>query len=103
MSARFVATANAFEKGVETVKPAAGIKLIEDWEAELKDTDLPGAKGIAGDLERLKKALQADEPDAEKVKSIVHKLGEATTKIAVRADEKSKQKVADLGKALSAA
>ncbi|MBV8971775.1 MAG: hypothetical protein JO290_05740 [Sphingomonadaceae bacterium] len=103
MPARFVATANAFDKGVETVKPAAGVKLIEDWEAELKDTDIPGAKGIAGDLERLKKALSADEPDAEKVKSLVHKLGEATTKIAERADDKVKDKVAELGKALSAA
>ncbi len=103
MSIRFAATATALDKGVETVKPAAAVKLIDDWEAELKDIDVPGAKGIAGDLERLKKALSADEPDAEKVKSLVHKLGKATTKIAERADAKSKDKLADLGKALSAA
>ncbi len=103
MPARFTATANAFEKGIEHTTASSGVKLIDAWEAELKDTDVPGAKGIAGDLERLKKALEASEPDAEKIRTLVHKLGEATAKIAERADEKTKEKVADLGKALSAA
>lgn len=97
----FAATANAFEKGIESITPAAAIKLIDGWEVALADLDVPGAKGISGDLERLKKALHADEPDAEKIKAIVGKLGEATTKIAGRADDKSQDKVAALGKALS--
>lgn len=99
--AAFAATANAFEKGVENIKPAAAVKLIEGWEEALAGADIPGAKGIHGDLERLKKALQADAPDGEKIKALVGKLGEATTKIAGRADDKSKDKVAELGKTLS--
>ncbi len=101
--AAFAATNTAIEKGFEHVTPAAATKLIDGWEAALADTDLPGAKGIAGDLERLKKELHADQPSAEKIKTLLGKLGEATTKIAARADDKSKDKVAELGKALSAA
>ncbi len=103
MPARFTATANAFEKGIDSIKPAAAIKLIEDWETSLKDFDGTGTKGIVRDLEALKKALGNDEPDAEKIKTLVAKLGEATTKIAAHAPENIKPKVEDLGKALTAA
>jgi len=102
MPARFTATENAFEKGVDSIKPAAAVKLIEGWEEALKDAEITGAKGIVADLERLKKALEADKPDAEKIKTLVGKLGEATTKIASHADDKTKDKVAALGKSLSA-
>lgn len=97
----FAATANAFEKGVDTIKPAAAIKLIEGWEEALHGAEVSGAKGIVDDLERLKKALSSDAPDGEKVKALVTKLGEATTKIAGHADDKTKDKVAELGKTLS--
>jgi len=97
----FAATTNAFEKGFENIKPAAAVKLIEGWEEALKDAEITGAKGIVADLERLKKALEAGEPDAEKIKTLTHKLGEATAKIAGHADDKSKDKVAELGKALT--
>ena len=103
MPARFVATNNAFEKGVDSITPAAAIKLIDDWEVALKDAEIPGAKGIVRDLEALKKALGADEPDAEKIKTLVGKLGEATAKIAGHADDKTKDKVAELGETLSKA
>lgn len=101
MPARFTATENAFEKGVEHITPSAAVKIIDGWEAALKDAEITGAKGIAADLERLKKALEADKPDAEKIKTLVGKLGEATTKIAGHADDKTKEKVAALGKTLS--
>lgn len=103
MPARFVATANAFEKGVDSITPAAAIKLIDGWEESLKDLDVPGAKTIVRDLEALKKALGGDEPDAAKIKTLVGKLADETTKIAGHAPEATKDKVAELGKALKAA
>ncbi len=102
MPARFTATENAFEKGVDSITPAAAIKLIDDWETSLKDLDAPGAKGIVRDLEALKKALHADQPDGEKIKTLVSKLGGETTKIAAHATPSTKDKVAELGKTLSA-
>lgn len=101
MPARFTATENAFEKGVEHISPTAAIKLIDDWEVALKDVEGTGAKAIVKDLEALKKALHADKPDAEAIKKLVGKLGEETTKIAAHATESTKDKVANLGKTLS--
>ena len=101
MPARFTATSNAFEKGVDSITPAAAIKLIDDWETSLKDVDAPGVKNIVRDLEALKKALHTDTPDAGKIKDLCHKLGGETTKIAGHATESTKDKVAELGKTLS--
>ncbi|UAJ11240.1 hypothetical protein [Polymorphobacter megasporae] len=101
MPARFAATEHAFEKGVDSITPAAAIKLIDDWEVSLKDADIPGAKGIVRDLEALKKALHADQPDGEKIKTLVGKLAEETTKIAGHATPATKDKVAGLGKTLA--
>nr|WP_295663919.1 hypothetical protein [Polymorphobacter sp.] len=101
MPARFTATENAFEKGVDKITPAAAIKLIDDWEVSLKDVDVPGAKTIVRDLEALKKALGADQPDAEKIKTLVGKLAGETTKIAGHATPSTKDKVAALGETLA--
>lgn len=103
MPARFTATTNAFEKGVDSITPAAAIKLIDDWETSLKNLDAPGAKGIVRDLAALKKALDGDQPDAGKIKTLVAKLGDETVKIADPATEATKSKVEELGKALKAA
>lgn len=100
---RFAATMNAFDKGLDTVKPTAAIKLIEDWHAQLTDLDIPGSKGIANDLEALKKALDNDTPDGDRVRTIVGRLGEAVGKIAPRAPDSVTPKLEELGKALSAA
>ena len=103
MPARFTTTANAFEKGIENVKPEAGIKLIEYWEEQLSSVDLPGTKGIARDLEALKKALGNDEPDEARIKSLLGKLAEEVTKIAGRTEGAVQPKLNDLGEALKAA
>ena len=100
MAVRFAATLNAFNRGIEDVKPANAVSMIEDWEAALSDIDIPGAKGIARDLASLRRQLDSKEPDGERIAAIVHRLGEATTKIAARAD-KNGDKLTDLGKALS--
>ena len=103
MPARFAATATAFEKGIESVKPDAAIKLIEGWEDALSSVDTPGAKGITRDLEALKKALGADQPDGERVKTLLGKLAEEVTKIAPRTEGAVQPKLEELGEALKAA
>lgn len=100
MAIRFAATMNAFNRGIEDAKPAAAINIIEDWETALADCDVPGAKGIARDLGALRKQLESGQPDGERISAIVARLGDATTKIAGRAD-KSGDKLEKLGAALS--
>ena len=101
MPARFTATLNAFEKGIENTKPQAATKIIQAWEDELANTDVSGAKGIAGDLASLRKALEKDEPDSERVTKLLGDLAEATNKIAGRVEDgKIAPKLEELGKAL---
>ena len=101
MSKRFTATENAIEKGLDTVAPAAGAKLIEGWIEELQDADFSGAKGIAADLGRLHKELGKAAPDDETVLTLVGKLGQAATKAAEKADGALGDKVRALGEALT--
>ena len=102
MPLRFAATATAFENGIEKTKPAAAIKMIEGWEEALSEVDTPGAKGISRDLEALKKALGSEEPDGEKVTSLLGKLAEGVSKIAPRVEGSVAPKLEELGKALAA-
>ncbi|KAB7643753.1 hypothetical protein F3168_15495 [Polymorphobacter fuscus] len=90
---------NAFNRGIEDLKPATAVSLIEDWETALADVDVPGSKGIARDLAALRKQLESATPDGERVSAIVARLGDAVTKIAPRA-EKVTDKLTDLGEAL---
>jgi hypothetical protein len=101
MPARFTAMQNAFEKGIEKTKPDAAVKIIQGWEDELAKTDVAGAKGIAGDLESLRKALEKDEPDSGRITKLLGELAESTKKIAGRVeDEKIAAKLDELGGAL---
>ncbi len=99
MAARFTATINAFNRGIENTKAGPAGNLIEDWETAVADLDAPGAKGIARDLAALRKALDRPEPDAQRIDTLLHRLGEATLKIADRAPKKSEQ-LKELGEAL---
>lgn len=100
MAIRFAATINAFNRGIEEAKPTTAVSLIEDWETALADVEIAGAKGIARDLAALRKQLERDAPDGERVSALVARLGEAVTRIAPRAD-KSGDKLTALGEALS--
>lgn len=100
MAVRFSATMNAFNRGIEDMKPATACALIEDWETALADVDVPGAKGISRDLAALRKQLESSTPDADRVAAIVARLGESVTRIAPRAD-KSSDKLTALGEALT--
>jgi hypothetical protein len=102
MAIKFAATINAVNRGLENSKAEKGAHLVEDWETALADLDVPGAKGIARDLAALRKQLEKDKPDAERIQTLLHRLGEATTKIADRA-EKNGDKLRELGQALTEA
>ena len=102
MPARFTATNNAIEKGLENATPKSAIGLIDGWATEVEKTEFTGSKGLHGDLERLKKELQKDEPKGETVTKIIGKLGAATTKSADKVeDEKVAEQVRNLGQALT--
>lgn len=102
MAVKFAATLNAVNRGLDEMKPAKGADLIEDWEAALSEVDVPGAKGIARDLAALRKQLEKPEPDSERVTTLIHRLGQATTKISERADKQG-DKLKELGDALTEA
>ena len=102
MAIKFAATLNAVNRGLENTKAEKGGDLVEDWETALADLDVPGAKGIARDLASLRKQLEKDNPSGDRIHALLHRLGEATTKIADRAD-KNGDKIRELGQALTEA
>jgi hypothetical protein len=102
MAIKFAGTMNAINRGLDSTKASKGADMLEDWETALADVDVPGAKGILRDLGALRKQLEKDEPDTDRVHAILHRLGTATTKIAERAD-KSQDKLKALGEALTEA
>lgn len=102
MAVKFAGTMNAINRGLESTKPAKGAEMIEDWEAALADIDVAGAKGILRDLASLRKQLEKEDPDADRVHALLHRLGAATTRIAEKSD-KSQDKLKALGEALTEA
>ena len=103
MPQRFTATANAFEKGIENTSAKAGAKLAGDWAEAVHQADFTGSKGLASNLEKLQKELSADEPNGEKIQTLLQTIGEATAKSADRADdEKVATKVRELATAMGA-
>ena len=102
MAVKFAGTMNAINRGLDSTKPAKGGDMIEDWEAALADVDITGAKGILRDLATLRKQLEKDAPDADRVHALLHRLGAATTKIADKA-ESNQDKLKALGEALTEA
>ena len=100
MAIKFAGTMNAINRGLDSTKATKGADMIEDWEAALADSEISGAKGILRDLAALRKQLEKDTPDADRVHALLHRLGTATTKIADRA-EKSQDKLKALGEALT--
>ena len=102
MAVKFAGTMNAINRGLDATKPAKGADMIEDWEAALADLDVTGAKGILRDLASLRKQLEKDSPDADRVHALLHRLGGATAKIADKA-ESNGDKLKALGEALTEA
>ena len=102
MAVKFAGTMNAINRGLDSTKPAKGSDMIEDWEAALADLDTPGAKGILRDLGSLRKQLEKETPDSDRIHALLHRLGAATTKIADKADT-AQDKLKALGEALTEA
>lgn len=102
MAVKFAGTMNAINRGLDSTKAPKGADMVEDWEAALAEVDTPGAKGILRDLGALRKQLEKDAPDADRLHALLHRLGVATTKIAEKAD-KSQDKLKALGEALTEA
>jgi hypothetical protein len=103
MPQRFTATENAFEKGIENTSAKQGAKLVGEWVEEVRKADFTGSKGLASELERLEKLLQADEPDVAKLQPLLEKIGQDTAKAADRADDpKIADKVRKLAEAMGA-
>lgn len=102
MAIKFAGTMNAINRGLDSTRASRGADMVEDWETALADSDIPGSKGILRDLAALRKQLEKDTPDADRVHALLHRLGTATTKIAERAD-KSQDKLKALGEALTEA
>ncbi|MCW3796924.1 hypothetical protein OMW55_03780 [Sphingomonas sp. BN140010] len=103
MPQRFTATENAFEKGIEKTSPKQGAKLAGEWVEELRKAEFSGAKGLASELERLEKLLNEDEPDGDKLRTLLDKIGQDTAKAADRAeDERIAEKVRKLAEAMGA-
>lgn len=87
---------------IEKRNAGHGAGLVADWEKELAKVDAPGAKSILHNLVSLRKQLEKDEPDADRLAKLLADLGEGTTRIADHAD-KGGDKLKELGAALSKA
>jgi len=99
MAIKFAGTLNAINRGLDGTKADKGSHLVEDWETALADTEVSGAKGIQRDLAALKKQLENASPNADRIHTLLHRLGTATVKIADKAESHG-DKLKELGQAL---
>ena len=78
-------------------------KKIEGWEEALQEVEIPGARVILRDLGALKRQLDQDEPDGDRIRTILSRLADATMKISDKVEDRNADKVRDLGQALETA
>jgi hypothetical protein len=100
MVAYFSGTIDALKKGVTKMSVAAAIKNIENWEESLRDIELTGCRSILRDLAALKKQLQEDQPDGDRIRHLMAKLASETVTISQKADARHGDKIAKLGEML---
>ena len=98
---QFDATIKHIKEGIKGFTVSAAVKNIEGWEAHLEKVETSGVKAITGDLKNLKKELQADEINSEKVKQILVKLGKDTVNLAGKAEGDKAEKIKNLGESVS--
>ena len=101
--AYFSGTTNALKKGVMKMTADAAIKKIEGWEEALQEVEIPGARAILRDLGALKRQLDQDEPDGDRIRTILSRLADATIKISDKVEDRNAEKIRDLGQALESA
>jgi acetyl-CoA carboxylase alpha subunit len=100
-AAKFDTTIHAIQNDPKKLSADKAVKDIDSWEQYLSKHEHQGVKTIVSDLDKLKKLLQAGEPDEKAIKNLLHKLGKETT--AVGGDESiaNASKIKELGNALS--
>ncbi|MDX2263685.1 MAG: hypothetical protein NW215_01755 [Hyphomicrobiales bacterium] len=103
MPAYFSGTINALRKGATRMSVDAAIKKIESWEEALQDVEITGVKAILRDLAALKRQLEIDEPDGDRVRSIMARLADGAMNIARKTEDRYSDKIMDLGEALEQA
>jgi hypothetical protein len=100
MVAYFSGTIDALKKGVTKMSVSAAIRNIENWEENLRDIELSGCRSILRDLAALKKQLQEDQPDGERIRHLMAKLASETITISEKTDARHSDKIAKLGEML---
>ena len=78
--AYFAGTTNALKKGVTKMSADAAIKKIEAWEDALEEVEVPVHAQILRDFGALKRQLGQDEPDGERIRTILARLADATVR-----------------------
>jgi hypothetical protein len=101
MAAYFAGTINALKNGITRMSVAAAIRNIENWEDSLQDVEISGCRAILRDLGSLKKLLQDDQPDGERIRHLMARLGSQTVAISEKSDVRYADKVANLGEMLA--
>ena len=88
---------------ISSLKPAAAIKNIDEWEKFLDQHEVEGAKKLVTDLNQLKKLLGEEKLDDGKIKTLMQKLGKETTALAGHAKAGETEHIKKLGTALQEA
>jgi hypothetical protein len=101
MAAYFSGTIAALKKGITQMSISAAVRNIENWEESLQDVELTGCRAILRDLAALKKQLQEEEPDGERIRHLMARLANQTIAVGERADGRYADKIANLGELLA--
>ncbi|MBZ9752794.1 hypothetical protein K7W42_18295 [Deinococcus sp. HMF7604] len=103
MPTRIAPTLDVLQGNLTDLDPAKGVQAIERWETGLEDADWRGAKTIHADLGALRRQLESDAPDGEKIAELLTKLGESTARAAAHVEGKTGEQLQALAKALQGA
>ena len=101
MAAYFSGTINALKRGITKMTVSAAVRNIENWEENLAEVEVSGCRAVLRDLGTLKKQLQEDEPDGERIRHLIARLASQTISVSEKADARYRDKIADLGEMLA--
>ncbi|MDZ4769088.1 MAG: hypothetical protein SGJ24_08175 [Chloroflexota bacterium] len=73
------ATIDALNGGLTALAPAAAVKNIESWHAQLEGSDDAGLKQVAADLAELKTLLTSSPLNGKSIGTCLTSLGKGTT------------------------
>ena len=102
MPTRIQPTVTALQGQLQDLEPKKGLELIGKWEHDLEHADWRGAKTIHANLLALRRQLEG-ELDGAKIKELLTKLGEETTRAAAHVEGNTGEQLKGLGQALEQA